>query len=287
MPLFLRSLPLSLGTLWHYIFLLPLVVIASIPFALLALIPLVGLLVGPAIGTFFTFAGYRCALAARGRGNEPSFGKLVRASLFFGFLNTLVGAFFLFACIAVVLGAAKLGFRPSAAVATTGPMQWLPGASILVILLLNTLFTCAIAVPMTAVAAAATPGQRDPGPFVGFGQGMISLSVVWVLWVGGIFLFGLTAILTDSVAFAAQHSFSGLANRFPQAPATFPLVPFVLAVFYMLWGGCWFYATAVLAWERHIDRQAVPEVETASTVRMSAEDLRALRESRMQRTDGS
>lgn len=281
MPIFLRSLPLSLGTLWHYIFLLPLVFVASVPFVLLALIPIVGLLVGPAIATFFTFAGYRCALAARGHGNEPSFGKLARASLFYGFLNTLVGAFFLFASIAIVVIAAKLGLRPTDPLAAEGISAWLPGVAIIGLLLLNSLFTCAIAVPMTVVAAAATPNRSDPGPFVGICQGLFSLSLVWFLWLAGIFFIGVGAIMTESVTFAVQHTVGNLPGRAPTAPAEIHLLPLVGAVAYLLWGGCWFYATAVLAWERMLDRRKVEEVETTVTTRMSAEDLRAWREARL------
>lgn len=104
MPLFIRALPLSLGTLWHYVFLLPFVVIACIPFLMLTLIPLVGFLVSSGIGTFITFAGYRCALTAFGRGNEPSFTKLVMSSLSLGLLNTLAGLVILMISLGIGFG---------------------------------------------------------------------------------------------------------------------------------------------------------------------------------------
>ena len=286
MPLFLRSLPLSLGTLWHYVFLLPLVIIFCTPFVLLTLIPLIGLIVAPAMGAFVTFAGYRCALTARGRGNEPALGKLVRASLFYGFMNTLVGAVFLLLSVGVVMVLAKLGIQPSLTMASSPDIPWVPGLAIIALFVLNTLFTCAIAVPMTAVAAAASPGRRDPGPFVGFGRGMVSLTLVWIAWFGGIFLFGFFDILSESVTFAMQNTMGNLRGKLSNDVPDFHLIPFIAAVTYLIWGSCWFYATAVLVWERHLSRQEAQKVETVAVERMTAEDLRALREARMQRNEG-
>lgn len=109
MPLFIRALPLSLGTLWHYVFLLPFVVIVCVPFLMLTFLPLIGFMVSSAIGTFSTFAGYRCAITAFGSGNEPSFTKLVMSSLSLGFLNTLAGIVILLISLGVGTGLIRLG----------------------------------------------------------------------------------------------------------------------------------------------------------------------------------
>ncbi len=126
LPLFLRSLPLSLGTLWHYIFLLPLVFIASLPFALLALIPIVGLIVGPAIATLLSpLLAIAAPLRRGGMATSPLSGSWCGQACS-TVSQHLVRAFFLFSCVAIVLLAAKLGIRPADQIADSGLTAWLP-----------------------------------------------------------------------------------------------------------------------------------------------------------------
>lgn len=286
MPLFLRALPLSLGTLWHYVFLLPLVLILCIPFVLLTLIPLVGMLVSSGIVTFVSIVGYRCALTAFGRGNEPAFGKLVRSSLALGLINTIAGVLLLFVSVGLALGLSLLGFDPQ--VPTPG-MELLPvvsGLSVLLYLVLNSVYTCAMAVPMTAVAAAATRNGRDPGPFFAFGSGLVSLGFAWFLWLGGLFFLGFFGVLMESVQAGMQEVNASVLGVVPEEPVSFRPVLFVAAMLYLLWGACWFCATAVLAWDKEIKRRDALRVEVVDVARMTSDELRALRESRMQRDDG-
>jgi hypothetical protein len=58
-------------------------------------------------------------------------------------------------------------------------------------------------------------------------------------------------------------------------------VPLSGAIAFVLWGPCWFGATAVLAWDRTRQRHEAERVKTVEVARVSADDLRALREARM------
>jgi len=58
-------------------------------------------------------------------------------------------------------------------------------------------------------------------------------------------------------------------------------VMFGISVLYLLWGTCWFSASAVLAWDRLLQSRAASRVEVVAVSKVSGDDLRALRESRM------
>lgn len=282
MPLFLRALPLSLLTLWHYVFVLPLVMVVAIPFSLLTLIPILGLPVIMAIATFITFAGYRCALAAHGKGNQPSFGKLVRSSFSWGFINTLASIVLLIIGLGIgtLLGGINLpsGFTVPGMVAL--PYATEIGALIYVVLAL--LYTCAAAVPMTDAAHAATPKNGDPVPFFGFGAGLFSLMIALVLWSVGYVLLGFLDVILTAASQGLALATAKVMEIPIEEPVEFDWVAIAIALAYTLWGTCWFCATAVLAWDRKIRHRDEVATEISRSPRISAEDLRALRESRMQ-----
>lgn len=281
MPLFIRSLPLSLGALWHYVFVLPFVLIVCIPFLLLTIVPLVGFLVSSAIGTFITFAGYRCALTAFGRGNEPSFTRLVRSSLSLGFLNTLAGLVMLLISMGVGFGLMQLGIDAAVDVPGLEDIPFAPGLTVAVFLALNSLYYCAMAVPMTAVAAAASEGARDPGAFFGFGSGIFSLLTAWVVWFGGLLVLGFLWVIIETATIGAEVAKAQMLGTIFEDAEPINWVLFAISVLYMLWGTCWFSATAVLAWDRILQKQSSHRAATVEITKVSADDLRALRESRM------
>ncbi len=70
----------------------------------------------------------------------------------------------------------------------------------------------------------------------------------------------------------------GLGGEPPEA-VSWPRL--AVSVLFSLWGTCWFSATAVLAWDRRHAKLQAGKVEVVSVPRVSADDLRALREARM------
>jgi len=281
MPLFLRALPLSIGTLWHYVFLFPLVVIVSIPFLLLTIIPILGLPVAMTIATFLSFAGYRCALAANGQGNEPSFGKLMKASFVFGLIN-LLGSMALFALsYGIGLGLERLGIGQNVTVPEGMEIPYATGLAGVIYLVLSSLFFCAVAVPMTAAAHAATSKGRDPGPLYGFGTGLFSLAVCWALWMVGLIYLGFLASIGEAMAYGIHVLISSTFGVTVDLDYEMAWATLAISVLYLLWGTCWFAATAVLAWDRKRTRAAEAKVEDVAIPRVSVDELRALREARM------
>jgi len=281
MPLFLRSLPLSFLTLWHYVFWLPLVLIICIPFMLLAILPLVGMVVLTAIATFISFAGFMSALAAHGRDDEPAFGKLIGSSLLLSVINILVSILVIVIAIAVGMAAEYLGIGTEVIVPGLEEIPFATGVGALVYVGLSSLFYCAMAVPMTALAAAATPRGRNPGPFYGFGAGLFSVGMAWALWIAGLVLLGFFMAIAEGVGFGMQTAVSSMFGIPLEEQIKIDWWFLGLSVVYALWGTCWFCATAVLAWDRTVQRQTSVKTEVETVARLSANDLRALREARM------
>jgi hypothetical protein len=283
MPLFLQALPLSLKTFWRYLFLLPFLTALTIAVTLAAgFIPIIGLIVPGIMSVLCTLAGLRCALKARGHDSDLDLGKLVRASFWYFVLGIVVG-------LAVTLLIAGLGMV--AALADGGGAASQPGDSAiggsvvaiggLAAALAYLLLMCAMAVPMTAAAATATIRGTQSDIFWGFGSGVVSLAVVSVLgFLGNAALFlafhqaiGLFVILQSDVSDLVQ-SFLALPHLEIVIPVTIGSISFAI------WTTCWFFATAVLAWEREKGQTAQMR-QAALAPRVSAEDLRALREARM------
>lgn len=281
MPLFLRALPLSIGTLWHYVFLFPLVLAVSLPFLLLTIIPFAGLPVTWGVITFIGFAGYRCALAAHGHGNEPSFSKLVVSSLTMGVLVALCSLFFLAVSVAIGTGLGLLGVGENITVSVGFDIPMVAGLSLVIYLVVNSLFYFAMSVPMTAAAHAATPKGRDSDPFFGFGSGLFSLITAWGLWMVGMVYFGFFDEIGRAIAYGTYLAMGNIVGFEGDPPMALNVPLLVLSVLFMLWGTCWFSATAVLAWDRRHARVRAEKEVVAAVPRVSADDLRALREARM------
>lgn len=281
MPLFLRALPLSITTLWHYIFVLPLVVVVSAPFTLLTLIPLVGWPISMTIATFISLAGYRCALAAFGRGNEPSLFRLLRASFSLGLITTLAAAVMMIVAVGIGWVLIRVGFSDVMQVPPAFAVPYAGGLAAMSYLVLISVFFCAMAVPMTAVAQAATTKGRDPDPLFGFGAGLFSLLIAWGAWFAGLILLGFAATLLESIAIGLAVAVAEYTEVPLEEEVKIDWVALVIATVYFLWGTCWFCATAVLAWERRIQRRGKVIEDVVESRRVSADDLRALREARM------
>lgn len=283
MPLFLRSLPLSVMTLWHYIFVLPVVLVMSIPFVFLSMIPAIGFVFSTGLTAFYSIIVYRCALTAYGAGNEPDIVKLVKSSLALGFMYVFASFLILIVAIAfaVVLGWFGIG-EAAVLPGTTNPIPWGPASAFVLFLGMLICFQALMAVPTAALAHAATNHGRDPGVIYGFGQGFFSALTAWVLWTAAFFLFGFFTVIVESITTGLQLMFSGLMKISEAEIKPIRVVPLVGATAFLLWGPCWFGATAVLAWDRTRNRHEAERTKTVEVSRVSAEELRALREARMQ-----
>lgn len=280
-PLFIRALPLSLGTLWHFVFLFPLVLAVSLPFLIVTIIPVISLPVVWAVMTFISFAGYRCALAAFGKGNEPSFIKLVKSSLIMGILVALSSLFMLALSAAIGTALGMVGIGEGFSAPTGVDIPYAAGVTGLIYMVLTSLFYICMAVPMTAVAHAATPRGRDADPFFGFGAGFFSLLIAWGLWFAGFVYLGFLQDLTETMAYWIALAVQQIIGIPVETPYAVDYVTMAIVVLYLMWGTCWYSAVAVLAWDRKISRSKRDKVEAATVPRVSAEDLRALREARM------
>lgn len=282
MPLFLRALPLSLVALWHYVFVLPLVLIVSVPFLLFMLLPLMALPVMVTITTFVTFAGYRCALAAHGKGSEPSFFRLIKSSLSWGVTNLVSGTVLMIAAYGIGRLFLTLGFSDTVKIPTIFAVPYAGGLAAAAYMVLITFYNALVAVPMTAAANAARTNGQDSDPFSGMGGGLFSLMIANFVWLSGLVYLDLLAVIVDSVAkgllMVADEAFGVPLEQV----ITIDWLGLTLAIAYMMWGTCWFCATAILAWDRIMQRKAKGEsVEVQSVAKASADELRALREARM------
>lgn len=283
MPLFLRSLPLSFGTLWHYIFVLPIALVFALPLMVLTLIPLVGSLISVTIFTFIAVLGYRCALTAYGKGNEPAVEKLVKSSMFFGVINTIVALVLALLCAGLVFGLAWIGVEWNVAAPWGDAIPMVPSLAVILFFLLNGLYTCAIAVPMTAASFEATPNGRSADPLFGIGRGMFSLALIWILWLVGIYFSGLIQFVIEQLTYILYLALGQYLTLTPIKVPQYNLVGVLLSMLFLFWGTCWYYATAIIAWSDEVTAREARRVVTREVSRMSADDLRALRESRMQK----
>jgi hypothetical protein len=280
MPLFLRALPLTLKTLPHYILTLPFLVVLVLLFSILALIPLVGLIVPGAITAFCAMIGFRCALAAHGDGNEPNLLGLFGASLLFSVINLL--AMLVVVAFALAFTVLSVGV-PQDMTSWWDLVEFLDrndGWIAYLQLVLVSAYAAAMAVPMTTVAEACTPGARRPDALKGFGTGFISLMIVLAV----------SAIVSEYFGFFAEiWIYLGLLSfwvvmymvggELPDLPL--PDLGFAVAVLAVIGMSCWFFATAVLAWDATRTRKGKTADIPLPAAHATLDDLRALRESRM------
>ncbi len=282
MPLFLQALPLSFKTLWRYLFLLPfLTALTAAATLVTGFIPIIGLIVPGVMSVLCTLAGLRCALNARGHDGEVDLGKLVRASF---------GYFVLGIVVSLVMAVPVVGLGLVASLTDSGTVGPSSGESgfgigeigVLVLALASLLFMCAMAVPMTAAAATATVRGSQSDLFWGFGSGTVSLAIVWVLCSIGCALLFFAFHEMVAMFVILQSDVSELVKLFLGLQHKEIVIPFMIgSILFVVWTSCWFFATAVLGWEREKRKQTAQVRKAAHVPRVSADDLRALRESRM------
>lgn len=183
------------------------------------------------------------------------------------------------AAVGIGWGLARLGFSDLVQVPVSLP--YAGGLAALSYMVLISLFFCAMAVPMTAVAHSATTKGRDPDPFFGFGAGLISLLIAWGGWYAGLFILGFATIMLESFAAGLAIAVAEYTEVPLEEEVAIDWVPLAIATLYFLWGTCWFCATAVLAWDRRIQRRGKIIEEVVQSQRVNPDDLRALREARM------
>lgn len=284
LPLLLRSLPLSLGTLWHYIFVLPIAILFALPLMVLTLLPLIGSVISVTIFTFIAVLGYRCALAAHGKGNEPAVDKLVKSSMFFGVINTVVGVLLAFLSAGIVIALTKIGVNGDIPAPWGDAIPAVPSLAVIGFFLINGLYNCAIAVPMAAAAVEATAHGRSSDPLFGIGRGMFSLALIWILWLVGIYYSGIIQFAIEQVTYLLYQALGEYITLQPIAVPQYNVAWLIGSTVFLFWGTCWYYATAVIAWSDEVAAREAKRVVTREVSRMSAEDLRAWRESRMPKT---
>ncbi len=287
LPLFLQSIPLSLKTFWRYLLILPLLAIAALVVSLVGLFPIVGIFVPGTVSAGLVIMGLRCALRARGHGNELNGLQLLVVSVIFGMLNVAVG-------LAVPLGGWVVGTVLELAGVTEDPGALVVGLFVglfgvsvywsgilLFVLLPQGIATAVMAVPMTAAAYSANSRSHGTRLFFGFGAGVPSLLVVTAVWlIGGHFfsIFGevwttLGLMVTALWAFVQGESLPWeiTINRWSALGGTL----------FMTWASSWFFATAVLAWERKVESGKVQRQARIAERQGEAVDLRAMRARRM------
>ncbi len=275
MPLFLRALPLSLQTFWRYLILLPFLAIAAFVFyAIGSFIPFVSYLVPAAVSAYCILAGLRCALVARGHYNRPSTKQVLMASFVFGILLLVVKNIFGLALWGVLQVMAQFGM-------TVNDSNILSYALVIFPLyyILLAIYGSLIAVPMTE-AASADPRRPNNGYFFGFGAGFFSLFPVTLVWAyGGKFfaLFGEVWTLFFMLLSAMIAAFNG--DDIPWE-WNFDTSYLLGGTLFMAWASSWFFATAVLAWEKAGHRRKQARVDAIEAQRLSGDELRALRKSR-------
>jgi hypothetical protein len=281
MPLFLKSLPLSLTTFWHYLITLPFLAVVAFLLLLSSFLPIVGYLVPGTVAVFCMMVGLRCALAARGHGNSPDFGALLRASLVFCVVNIV--ATFLIGLIAAALFYVVRFAAPLLGIGADNPQHttvWIGGGTITIYLVLLCIYSSAIAVPMTAAAAAATDRGRTASPIFGLGTGMFSLTLIMLVWMFGGSFFSIFGEVTTIFFMLATALFAAINSDEIPWEWSFDTGRLMGATLFMIWASSWFFATAVLAWEKAVQRREQDSVAANTVQRTSSTDIRALREAR-------
>jgi hypothetical protein len=284
MPLLILSLPLSFQTFWRYLLIIPLLALFAIFFSLAAgLIPLLSMLVPGTISAFFVLTGLRCAMVAKGHMVAPTMSAMLRSSVMFCIINIMV--MYVVGIITIGLLAVFGGLQPSGGAGGFSSNTTWALVTMLVMALIYGIYGAMMAVPMTA-AVANSDERTDTALFFGLGTGAVSLTVIVVLWVmagNALSFFGeVTTIflLMISTLFSLMRG-EGITDAW-----TGGTVSLLIRAIMMTWLSAWFYATAVLAWEKAKERQTAVQSKAMQTNRVSTDSLRALREERAQMQRG-
>ncbi|WP_208354468.1 hypothetical protein [Pseudaestuariivita rosea] len=282
MPLFIKAIPLSFKTFWRYLLLLPFLAIAAFVLSLAAFIPIAGMFVPGTIAAGLTIIGLRCALAARGHGNELDIGKLLIVSVIFCVINSVADLFIRFTGQGIVWGLGQVGVEldPIGLFVGLLGLSYYWSGMLLALLSPTALVAAAFAVPMTAAAASATPRGGDIKAFFGFGSGLLGLMFVMAVWLFSGRFFAIFGEIWTTFGLMATALWSWFQDEgLPWEISLDPWTAFASTIF-MTWASSWFFATAVLTWERKVERQKADWAAQANENRVSTDELRALRKKR-------
>lgn len=283
MPIFIQALPLSLATFWRYLIFLPVIAIGAIFLSLFSLLPIIGLLVPGMVGVWMTVMGLRCALAARGHVQPLDGGTLLTVCLFFSVIFAGVGMVVNGVVWLIVSAMQLAGVELDPIGLFVGLFGISPywTATLLAILAPMAIANAAFAVPLTAAAAATEAKGWDYKAFAGFGYGIIGLAIVSAIWLfsghmyaifGEIWaMFGLVFVAFNALA---------AGEALPFATDLSPLSA-LRSVLIMTWASSWYFATAVLTWERFAETRPINTATESVQKALTTNDIRALRQSRM------
>lgn len=256
-------------------------------------IPIIGGAVAPVMTVFCTLVGLRCALAARGHRNEADPGRLLRSSVAFFLLSYVVfllidGLFMgLYSIVGPVRGLSS--FRGNSN-ELSDVIEALFNQSFMWYLLVGTrlalplIYAAFVAVPMAASAVSSSTRGRQSDLIWGLGAGAFSVGVPLIFWgLGGHILALCGGELWTTIGMAVSSVFA-LLNGYGN-PWSISVNPFTLfgGTLLMTWASSWFFATAVLAWEREVQRQGQARANAAKERQADSGDIRSLREARTQR----
>ncbi|MGL4236925.1 hypothetical protein [Tabrizicola sp.] len=286
MPLFLQALPLSLKTVWRYLAVLPILGIIALLLLLASIIPGIGYFVPGTVYAYCIMTGLRCALVARGHTVDPEFGQMLRGGLVFCLMT--IGATFVIEYLSVYLSAGILMVVRAFGLggeAWSGVWIWLGGGLSLYVFLML-IWGAALAVPMTAVVADADAKGTGVNPFKGLGTGIVGLSIISLIWMIGGNLFSFFGEVATMFALVSSTIYAVFNAKDPAWDVS--LSPFSLlgGTLFMTWASSWFFSAAVLYWERAEARRKATASAQVKASRATSDDLRALRESRMQKERG-
>lgn len=285
MPLFLQALPLSFRTFWRYLILLPCLAVGAFVVSLASFIPILGWLVPGTISAGLVIIGIRCALKARGHGNELDMHKLLRVSLIFCAIGIVVDLFVPAVQWAVLWGLEQVGVEvdPIGLLVGLLGVSYYWAAILLALLSPSALVAAALAVPMTAAAFSATPRGRETEVFFGLGSGLIGLLIVMTVWMFGGQIFSIFGEIWTTFGLLASALWALLQGEAPPWELSLdPLSAFGSTLF-MTWASSWFFATAVLTWERKVELSKTNRAADIDANRVSTDDLRDLRKMRNDR----
>jgi hypothetical protein len=281
MPLFLQALPLSLKTFWRYLAILPILGVVACLLLLASFVPLLGAVVPGTVYAYCLMTGLRCALAARGHTTDPGFGHMLRAGLVFFLLTSVVGVVLNFLAGSLSAGIV-LALRAFDKGGSGEGSVWLWfGSALGLLILFMMLWSAALAVPMTAAVAGTERRSTGLNPFDGIGSGMIGLTLISLVWMAGGTVFSVFGEVTTMFFLLFETIRAVIEGEDPAWDWSLSPLSLLGGTLYMTWASSWFFSAAVLYWERSTSRRAEKLRAAVEASRVSAEDLRALREARM------
>lgn len=288
MPLFLQALPLSFQTFWRYLILLPFLAVGAFVISFAGFIPILGMLVPGVVSAGLVIIGIRCALKARGHGNQLDFGRLLRISLIFCAINIVVNLVLPTVHWVMARGLELVGIEldPIGLLVGLLGLSYYWAAVLLAMLSPSALITAALAVPMTAAAVSATPRARHTDVFFGFGTGILGLMVVMLVWLFAGRFFSIFGEVWATFGLLATALFAWLQGE--GLPWELSLDPWtaLVSTLFMTWASSWFFATAVLTWECKVEQISADRAARIDANHVSSDDLRTLRAKRMQSDHG-